>query len=150
MRLRFKCMWIFSVALIILSVSGVPKSYAVHELFKSIDKNADGKINQEEFSADTKEYVFEKVDDNNNESISKTEWMSIEGVSEKEKHEELFQRIDKDKDNRITFFEFADYADKHSNIEEAFIGLDKDSNNSLLPDEITNRPLFKMITIKFK
>jgi Ca2+-binding EF-hand superfamily protein len=96
-----------------------------------------------------KEHVFDELD-NNSKAISKAEWMSIEGMSETEKHEEMFRRIDKDKDKKITFFEFSDYADKHSNIDEAFIGLDKDGSNSLSPDEITVRPLFKMITIRFK
>ena len=150
MQSCFKYMWILSLSMIIMSVSVVSKSYAVHELFKSIDENTDGKINQEEFSEDMKDNVFNKLDNNNNKAISKAEWMSIEGVLETEKHEELFKKIDKDKDKRITFFEFSNYADKHSNIEEAFIRLDKDENNSLSPDEITVRPFFKMITIKFK
>ena len=150
MQSCFKYMWIFSLAMIIMSVSVVSRSYAVHELFKSIDGNTDGKINQEELSKDMKDYVFDELDNNSNKAISKTEWMSIEGVLETEKHEELFRRIDKDKDKKITFFEFSDYADKHSNLKEAFIRLDKDENNSLSPDEITARPLFKMITIKFK
>jgi len=110
------------VALIILLFSGVSKSHAVHDLFKSIDENEDGKINQEEFLEDMEAYVFDEFDNNNNKAISKAEWMSIEGMMDPEKHEELFQRIDKD----------------------------KDENNSLSPDEITNRPLFEMITIKFK
>lgn len=145
----FKYMWGFLLALII-SVLFVSKSYAVHELFKSIDENTDGKINQEEFSKEMKDNVFNKLDNNNNKAISEAEWMSIEGVLETEKHGELFRRIDKDKDKRITFFEFSNYADKHSNLEEAFIRLDKDENNSLSPDEITARPLFKMLTIKFR
>lgn len=145
----FKYMWGFLLALII-SVLFVSKSYAVHELFKSIDENRDGKINQEEFSKEMKDNVFNKLDNNNNKAISEAEWMSIEGVLETEKHGELFRRIDKDKDKRITFFEFSNYADKHSNLEEAFIRLDKDENNSLSPDEITARPLFKMLTIKFR
>ncbi len=150
MKSGFKYLMILLSSVIILTGFSVSNGHALHELFRSIDENADGKINQEEFSEDMKEHVFDELDNNNNKAISKAEWMSIEGVSETEKHEELFQRIDKDKDKRITFFEFSDYADKHSNLEEAFIGLDKDGSNNLSPDEITVRPLFKMITIKFK
>ncbi len=142
-------MWIVFIAALLLLSAGVSKSDAVHELFKSIDENADGKINKKEFSKDMKEYVFEEIDNNNNNAVSNEEWLSIDGVLETEKHQELFQRIDRDKDKRITFFEFSDYAEKHSNLEKAFIGLDKDGSNSLSPDEITVRPLFKMLTIRF-
>jgi hypothetical protein len=132
------------------TIFSLPQSHAVHELFKSIDENADGTINQEEFSKDMKDYVFNKLDNNNNKAISKAEWMGINNPLDAEQHEVLFQEIDKNKDKLITFFEFSDYAERHSNIEEAFIGLDRDGSNSLSPDEITIRPLFRMITIKFK
>ncbi len=149
MKGRIQYMWIVFIAALLLLSAGVSKSDAVHELFNSIDENADGKINQKEFSKDMKEYVFEEIDNNNNNAVSNEEWLSIDGVLETEKHQELFQRIDRDKDKRITFFEFSDYAEKHSNLEKAFMGLDKDGSNSLSPDEITVRPLFKMLTIRF-
>ena len=149
MKSRFNYLWIFLASVIILLVSGVSRSYAVHELFKSIDENADGKINQEEFSEDMKEQAFERLDVNENKTISMQEWEPITDGRNKKKHMELFERIDKDSDKRINFFEFSDYAERNSNIEEAFMGLDKDKNNHLSPDEITVRPLFKMITIKF-
>ena len=149
MKSCFKYMWVLLLALIISGLF-VSNSFAVHELFKSIDGNTDGKITKVEFSEDMKSFVFYEIDSSHNKSISKSEWMSIEGMRETEKHEELFQRIDKNKDNKITLFEFSNYADKHSNLDNAFIRLDKDENNSLSPDEITARPLFKMLTIKFK
>jgi Ca2+-binding EF-hand superfamily protein len=70
-------------------------------------------------------------------------------VEELDKHSEMFQRIDKDKNKGITFLEFSDYADRYSNIDEAFMGLDKNGNNSIEPDEMNVRPLFKWITIRF-
>jgi Ca2+-binding EF-hand superfamily protein len=122
----------------------------VHELFQSIDENTDGTISEKEFSEDMKEHVFQKMDTDNDNMIEKEEWKRVEHISDTEKHVEMFERIDTNKDKSISFFEFSDYADKKSNLEEAFMGLDRDGNNSLSPDEITVRPGFKMITIKFK
>ena len=89
------------------------------------------------------------MDRDQNRELSADEWEGVKDIEEKDRHRELFKRIDADKDRRITFFEFSDYADEHSNIQRAFIGLDKDGSNSLSPDEITMRPIFKWITIKF-
>jgi Ca2+-binding EF-hand superfamily protein len=69
---------------------------------------------------------------------------------DREKHVVKFESLDKDKDRKISFFEYSDYSDKEFNLKEAFMGLDKDDNNYLTPDEITVRPCLKMITIKFK
>ena len=124
-------------------------SFALHELFKHVDENKDEKITREEFSKDMKENAFEKIDNSQDKMVSKSEWMSLGDIVETEKHDRLFKEIDRDKDSRITFFEFSDYADKHSNIYEAFMGLDKNGSNALSPDELTVRPLFKMITIRF-
>lgn len=148
MKLRSEYMWIFSVAVMFLLVSGMSSSNAENDLFNSMDRNSDGRINEEEFSKDMKEYVFDKLDHDNTETISRDEWMSILGTETAENHGELFQRIDRDKDRRITFFEFADYADDNSNIEKAFINLDRDGSNSLSPDEVTARPLFRMVTVR--
>jgi len=125
------------------------ESQALHELFRSLDLDKDGKVDRNEFTEDMKRNAFKKLDADNNREISSSEWVSLDSVEELDKHSALFKRLDKDKDRRITFFEFSDYADKHSNIEKAFIGLDKDRNNSLTPDEITVRPVFRMITIYF-
>ena len=149
MKLRFNCMWVFTVAIIIFLTAGVSKSYAMHDLFKNIDENEDGTISSEEFNKDMEEYVFETIDKNNNSLISLSEWKDIRGVENEIKHVELFEKLDKNKDWKINFFEFSDYAEKNANLHEAFMGLDKDGSNSLSPDEITVRPLFKMITIRF-
>lgn len=128
---------------------GVSESMAVHDLFKSIDSDTDGRVSEKEFSEDMNENAFDRIDVDKNKMISMQEWEPLAEVTNKKKHMELFESIDRDRDRRISFLEFSDYAERHSNIEEAFIGLDKDRNNSLSPDEITVRPLFKMITIRF-
>jgi Ca2+-binding EF-hand superfamily protein len=150
MKSRQYYLFIVLFALVLSTLFALPDGYAVHELFKNIDENSDGKITPREFSEDMKEHTFQKLDADDDKMIEKEEWLGYESISDREKHVDLFERMDKDKDKRISFFEFSDYADKKSNIEEAFIGLDKDGNNSLSPDEITVRPLFKMITIRFR
>ena len=129
-------------ALILIIMFALTDSHAVHELFQSIDENTDGTISEKEFSEDMKEHVFQKMDTDNDNMIEKEEWKRVEHISDTEKHVEMFERIDTNKDKSISFFEFSDYADKKSNLEEAFMGLDRDGNNSLSPDEITVRPGF--------
>lgn len=125
------------------------EGHAMHELFKSLDLNKDGKVDRNEFSQDMKKEAFSKLDKDKNGEISSEEWENNEVVPELDKKNELFKRMDKNKNKGITFFEFSDYADMHSNINEAFMGLDKNRNNSIEPDEINVRPLFKWITIRF-
>lgn len=125
------------------------ESKALQNLFEDMDLNKDGRVDRSEFSEDMKIKAFEKLDVDKNREITEAEWISPETILDQDKHSELFKRIDKDKSRRITFFEFSDYAEEDSNIEDAFIGLDKDMNNSLTPEEITIRPVFRMITIYF-
>jgi Ca2+-binding EF-hand superfamily protein len=134
----------------IMAFPALNESNAADELFESIDKNSDDKVSLREFRKDMKENAFEKVDTDHDKVIEEKEWNSLENISDRQRHAELFERMDKDKDRRISFFEFSDYADRKSNIDEAFMGLDKDGSNNLSPDEMSVRPHFKMITIKLK
>jgi Ca2+-binding EF-hand superfamily protein len=127
----------------------VSESGAMHEVFKDLDLNKDGKIDRNEFSESMKKDEFNKLDKDQNREITSEELQGVYTGAELDRHNEEFKKMDKDKNKRITFFEFSDYADRYSNIEEAFIGLDKDRNNSLEPDEITIRPVLKWITVRF-
>ena len=126
------------------------ESNGAEGLFETIDVNNDDKVTLKEFRRDMKDHAFEKVDADHDRMIEEKEWNSLENISDRQRHAELFERMDKDKDRRISFFEFSDYADRKSNIDEAFMGLDKDGSNNLSPDEMSVRPHFKMITIKLK
>lgn len=130
-------------------ISYAPECMAVHSLFENLDKNKDGRIEESEYSSDTKEKVFNKLDSDSDSIITDIEWDRYDGISDKEEHKKLFRKVDKNKDRAISFLEFSDYAESNSNIKRSFMGLDSDGSNALSPDEITLRPFFKMITIKF-
>jgi len=147
MRSARKCILGFMItAFVCFSAS---EGYALHEVFKNLDLNKDGKVDRNEFSEEMKKEAFSKLDKDKDGVISSEEWENDNDVPEKDKKNELYKRMDKDKNKGITFFEFSDYADRHSNIDEAFMGLDKDGNNSIEPDEMTVPPLFKWITVRF-
>ena len=130
-------------------ISSAPDCMAGHTLFNTLDKNSDGKVDEGEYSKNTKEKVFQKLDNDNNTTITGLEWENYEGISDRKEHENLFRKIDKDKDSKISFLEFSDYAESNSNIKRSFMGLDSDGSNYLSQDEVTIRPYFRMITIKF-
>ena len=142
-------MFLFIMLVIIVFLSVVPASEALHSLFQDMDRNGDGRIDQNEFSENMIEYAFNKIDDNDSGVISKTEWDVIESVqAERERNDELVKAMDMNNDSSITFNEFSSYAKKHSNITKAFMTLDNDKNGVLSPVEIPERPLFIMVTIK--
>lgn len=139
-------MALITASFIIFSSS---ESSALHELFRSLDLNRDGMVDRNEFSEDMKKEAFNRGDTDKDGVMSYEEWKMLYGIQEPDTYDEMFRRMDKDTSRGLTFFEFSDYADRHSNIDEAFMGLDKNGNNSIEPDELTVRPLFKWITIRF-
>ncbi|KPK01337.1 MAG: hypothetical protein AMK71_05960 [Nitrospira bacterium SG8_35_4] len=148
MRLPSLFYFLFAI-LVVLFALPVHQGYAVHDLFKSIDKNQDGKVDREEFSEDMKKDAYARLDKDANTSVTYEEWNNSPYITEKEKQTRLFQRFDRDQDRIITFAEFSDYMTRDSNLEEVFIGLDQDGNNFLTPDEITVRPHIRILTIRF-
>jgi len=140
---------IFGLLVIVFVSFMASESSALHEAFKDLDLNKDGKVDRNEFSESMKKAEFNKLDKDQSGEITSEELEGVYSGAELDRHNEEFKRMDKDKNKGITFFEFSDYADRNSNIEEAFIGLDKDRNNSLEPDEINVRPVLKWITIRF-
>lgn len=128
---------------------GASAGWALHDYFKSLDTNNDGKVDLQEFSGEMKKYIFDELDADKNNEVTESEWGSVPDITEEKEHESVFKKMDRNTDSRITFFEFSDYAESNSNIQKAFMGLDMDKNNLLSPDEVSSRPTFRMITVHF-
>ncbi|MDO8282253.1 MAG: EF-hand domain-containing protein [Thermodesulfovibrionia bacterium] len=140
---------ILGILVIAIMSLGASRSEALHEYFKSLDINNDGKVDLQEFSGEMKKQVFDELDADKNKEVTESEWGSVPDITEEKEHESVFKKIDRDTDSRITFFEFSDYAESNSNIMKAFMGLDMDKNNLLSPDEVSSRPMFRLITVHF-
>ena len=93
--------------------------------------------------------AFETLNSDGDEAISQAEWDNTHRAIASEKYEEDFQAIDKDKNKRISYPEFSNYAEKYSNIDDAFMLLDKDKDGGLAPEEIDYVPSFRWITIHY-
>ena len=137
------CLACFQIVLLVTYTS------AMHDLFNEMDLNQDGKVSLEEFSHDMENSAFNRLDKNKDGFITPKEWSAVDLIEEKEKAQEVFQAIDKKANKRISYPDFKNYADKYSNLEEAFMILDKNKDGSLSPDEVTLRPLFRLITIHY-
>ena len=137
------CLVCFQIVLLVTYTS------AMHDLFNEMDVNQDGKVSLEEFSHDMENSAFNRLDKNKDGFITPIEWSAVDLIEEKEKAQEVFQAIDKKANKRISYPDFKNYADKYSNLEEAFMILDKNKDGSLSPDEVTLRPLFRLITIHY-
>jgi len=137
------CLACFQIVLLVNYTS------AMHDLFNEMDLNQDGKVSLEEFSHDMENSAFNRLDKNKDGFITPKEWSAVDLIEEKEKAQEVFQAIDKKANKRISYPDFKNYADKYSNLEEAFMILDKNKDGSLSPDEVTLRPLFRLITIHY-
>jgi len=114
-----------------------------------MDQNENGKIDHGEFTSNMTKYVFNKIDDNGDSIISRSEWDYIQNVKDKELHNDLYKGIDINSNRIIRYNEFSDYAEKHSSLNQTFLSLDKNRDGVLMPDEIPDRPTFKMVTIRF-
>jgi Ca2+-binding EF-hand superfamily protein len=145
----------FKIIVIALTVTALlsfsTAATALHSLFESMDQNENRMIDIREFTWDMKKYVFNRLDDNDNNIISRSEWDYIENIKDQKLHKDLYKGMDIDNDNLISYKEFSDYAEKHSNIKETFLSLDKNRDGVLLPDDLPDsaRPPFQMVTIQF-
>ncbi len=122
---------------------------AMHPVFQKADLNKDGKVDREELEMYMKKNAFEKLDTDGDTIISESEWSRADDVLELEEYKGALRGFDINKDTKITYPEFKNYLEKYSNIEDAFMLLDKDKDGGLAPDEISYIPSFRLITIHY-
>ena len=142
-------MYMKSVVFVCFLVLAASLVCAMHPVFQKADRNKDGRVDREEFSQYMKESAYDELDKDKDKNLSQSEWDNTHNVIDTEKYKEVFKSADRDRDKRISFPEFSNYAEKYSNIEEAFMLLDKDKDGALASDEISNVPAFRLITIHF-
>ena len=142
--MNLKSVMLACLLIILATVAG-----AEQQMFEKVDKDKDGKINREEFSQYMKESAFEKLDNNRDEGITEAEWDKTYDVVAAEEHKGIFKSMDRDRDKRISYPEFSNYAAKYSNIEDAFMIMDKNKDNALSPDEVSYIPSFRLFTLRF-
>jgi Ca2+-binding EF-hand superfamily protein len=135
-----------AISLFLLSGTG----WALHPIFEKADTNKDGKVVREELERYMKEDAYEKLDTDKDNVISGAEWNKADDVLEIKEYKETFKVIDKNKNWKISYPEFSNYLDKYSNIDDAFMILDKNGDNILASEEIDYVPSFRLITIHFK
>jgi Ca2+-binding EF-hand superfamily protein len=125
-------------------------AWAMHPVFEKADTNKDGKVDRAELKEYMKEDAFEKLDKDSDKRISEAEWSRADDVLEIEEYKGSFKGMDRDKNWKISYPEFSNYLEKYSNVEDAFMIMDKNKDNSLAPEEIDYVPSFRWITIHFK
>ena len=115
-------------------------------VFQSADTNSDGRVSQTEFAGHIKKSTFEKLDTDNDGMITLEEWKAADLSPEAQKN---FEAMDKDRNGRISYPEFSDMADWKSALNDSFKSLDRDRDSHLAPDELTGRPMFRLLSVNF-
>ena len=133
----------------LLMILSLHNANAMHNLFNEMDANHDGKVSLDEFSNNMAKSAFDGLDKNKDGFITPSEWSGEDLLDEKEKAPEVFRAIDKQARKRFTYPDFSNYAEKYSNIEEAFMVMDKNKDGILSPDEVTVRPLFRLFSVRY-
>lgn len=129
-----------------LATAARAQTNATLAVFKSADTNSDGRVSQTEFAGHIKKSTFDKLDANKDGMISLEEWKTVDLSPEAEKH---FAAMDKDRNGRISYPEFSDAADWKSALNDSFKSLDRDRDSHLAPDELTGRPMFRLLSVDF-
>ena len=119
---------------------------AASAIFQSADTNSDGRVNQAEFAGHIKKSTFEKLDANKDGVVTLEEWKAMDHSPEAEKH---FAAMDKDRNGRLSYPEFSDAVDWNSRLNDSFKSLDRDRDSNLAPDELTGRPMFRLLSVDF-
>ena len=129
-----------------LATAARAQTNATSAVFQSADTNSDGQVSQAEFAGHAKAFTFERLDRDKDGMITLKEWKAMDNSPEAEKH---FAVMDKDRNGRISYPEFSDAVDWKSALNDSFKSLDRDRDSNLTPDELTGRPMFRLLSVDF-
>ena len=115
-------------------------------VFQSADTNSDGRVSQAEFDRHAKTSTFKRLDQDKDGMITLEEWKAVDLSPEAQKH---FEAMDKDRNDRISSSEFSDKTHWKSALNDSFKLLDRDRDSHLAPDELTGRPMFRLLSVDF-
>jgi len=115
-------------------------------VFQSADTNLDGRVSQAEFARHAKASTFDRLDQDKDDMVTLEEWKAVDNSPEAGKH---FEAMDTDRNGRISYSEFSDAADWKSALNDSFKSLDRDRDSHLAPDELTGRPMFRLLSVNF-
>jgi len=115
-------------------------------VFQSADTNSDGRVSQAEFDRHAKTSTFKRLDQDKDGMIVLEEWKAVDLSPEAQKH---FEAMDKDRNGKISSSEFSDTTHWKSTLNDSFKLLDRDRDSHLAPDELTGRPMFRLLSVDF-
>ena len=115
-------------------------------VFQSADTNSDGRVSQAEFDRHAKTSTFKRLDQDKDGMITLEEWKAVDLSPEAQKH---FEAMDKDRNGKISSSEFSDTTHWKSTLNDSFKLLDRDRDSHLAPDELTGRPMFRLLSVDF-
>ena len=104
--------------------------------FEMVDADGDTRITVDEFTTHFFTTVFNLLDQDDNGRIEKAEWLGVEKDKDAEK---LFQSLDADKDDVLTYTEFATPPKRRETIRNLFRTLDRNNDGLLDEAELSKR-----------
>ena len=137
---------ILGLAAALAAAAACAQTNAASAVFQSADTNGDGRVSQAEFAGHIKKSTFEKLDADKDGMITLEEWKAVDHSPEAKKH---FEAMDKDRNGKISYQEFSEAADWKSALNDSFKSLDRDRDSNLAPDELTGRPMFRLLSVDF-
>jgi Ca2+-binding EF-hand superfamily protein len=133
-------------AAILAATAARAQTNAAPDVFQSADTNNNGRVCRAEFAEYVKKSTFEKLDANQDGMISLEEWKAVDLSPKAQKN---FEAMDKDQNGMISYQEFSGMADWKSALNDSFQLLDRDRDSHLAPDELTGRPMFRLLSVNF-
>jgi len=134
------------LAAVLTATAAHAQTNASPAVFRSADTNSDGRVSRAEFVRHTKTSTFERLDQDKDGVITLEEWKVVDLSPEAQEH---FEVMDKDRDGRISSPEFSDTAHWKNALNDSFALLDRDRDSHLAPDELTGRPMFRLLSVDF-